>query len=140
MNAMQVGRQALAGDAAHISAVLDVTRMWLGLAQAPTVRELSDLVAVDVLQGLLQGDAVRWQAWTVRATPSRRIRTADGSDEWVPGVAALSAQGYVSGLRVDEASAQQVCERILAIEGRLAAAQLIARMEQYQPEPEFEDV
>lgn len=140
MNATtQVDRQVRAGMAAHIGAVLEVTTMWLGLAQAPAVRELPALVAVDVLQGLLQGDAVRWQGWTVRATPSRRIRAADGSDEWTPGVAALCAQGYVSGLRLDEPSAQQVCERILAIESRIAADRLIARLERQQPEPEFED-
>lgn len=140
MNAMQSDRQVQAGISTRIDAVLEVTRMWLGLGQLPAMRKLADLVVVDVLQGLLQGDAVRWQDWTLRATPSRRIRSADGSDEWVPGVAALCAEGHVSGLRVDEPSVQQVCERILAIESRRAAAELIARLERYQPEPEFEDV
>lgn len=140
MTAMQSDRQVQDGISARISAVMEVTRMWFGLEQAPAMRELAALVALDALQGLQQGDAVCWQGWTLRATPPRRIRNADGSDEWVPGVAALCAEGYVSGLRIDEPSVQQVCERILAIESRLAAAELIARLEQYQPEPEFEDV
>lgn len=140
MNAMQADRQVQTRLSARASALLEVTSMWLGLGQAPAVRELSALVAADVLQGLLQGDAVQWRGWTLRATPPRRIRNADGSDEWVPGLAALCAQGYVSGLRVDETSAQQVCERILAVESRLAAARVIAQLEQHQPEPEFEDV
>ncbi len=139
METRQADPQVQANMAARIGAVLAVTRMGLGLAQATRVRELPALVADDVLQALREGDAVRWEGWSLSVTPPRRIRADDGSDAWAPGIAALSAEGFVSGLRLDEASAQQVCKRVLAIESRLAAARVLARLEQYQPEPEFED-
>lgn len=126
-------------DAVRVRAVIDVTRVWLGLGDARKVRHLPALVPELVLLALQAGERVAWQGWSINATPPRRIGLPQGQAEWVAGVMAVSAYGLVSGLRVAADCVQRLCAEIMEIEARRAASPTVAGGEPKLHEWELED-
>lgn len=127
MDARQTGHGATPMARTRIHEVLALTRLWLDIdAPGPPAAGRARTPA-ELLQLLEAGRCVQWQGWHIKPTPPRRVVLADGSVQWLAGIAALSTRGFVSGQRIDLHWVHQVCERILAIEQRVAAH---ARLEQ----------
>lgn len=108
-------------DAARIREVLDVTRVWLGIGEVRKVRQLTALAPDEVLHALQAGECAAWQGWSIKTTPPRRIGLPLGQAEWVVGIIAVSAHGFVSGLRVAVECVQRICAEIAEIEDRRTA-------------------
>ena len=124
MNDHRSAHGAPAIDPARIRAVIGVSRVWLGIGEDRTVRPLKVLAPQAVLQVLQAGERVAWQGWSIKATPARRIGLARGESEWAVGIVAVSAHGFVSGLRVALECVQRVCAEITKIETRRTACRL----------------
>ncbi len=137
-------KQAGHGDQplAHvrIHEVLALTRLWLDIdAPGPPAAGPARTPA-ELLQLLETGRCVQWQGWHIKPTPPRRVVLADGSAQWLSGIAALSPRGFVSGQRIDLHWVSQVCERILAIERRIAAQDSLERRDAATLAREREDL
>ena len=126
-------------DAARVRAVIEVTRVWLGLGDGRKVRHLPALVPDQVLLALQAGERVAWQGWSINTTPPRRIGLPQGQAEWVAGVMAVSAYGLVSGLRVAAECVQRLCAEIAEIEARRVRSAAVQDAEPKLTEWELED-
>ncbi len=131
MNSTQSGHGPQPMARVRVREVLALTRLWFDIG-APGPQAASEaLTPAELLQLLQTGRSVQWQGWHIKPTPPRRVVLADGLAEWLSGIAALSPRGFVSGQRIDLHWVSQVCERILAIERRIAAQE---RLEQRDAE------
>ncbi len=124
MNDHRSAHRGAAIDPARIRAVVDLSRVWLGVGEDRTVRPLKVLAPQAVLQVLQADERVAWQGWSIKATSARRIGLAPGEAEWPVGIIAVSGHGFVSGLRVALESVQRVCAEITKIETRRTACRL----------------
>jgi hypothetical protein len=107
-------------DPARVSEVIAMTRVWLDIGVAGRLRRLPELAPESVLHALQAGERVRWRGWTLRTLPPRRFGLPMGESAWAAGIMAVSALGLFSELRVDSECVLRLCQRIEAVESRLA--------------------
>lgn len=105
-------------DPLRIREVIDVTRVWLDIGEDRKVRQLAVLAPEEVLQALQTGERANWQGWSIKTTPPRRVGMHSDNAEWTTGIIAVSAYGFVSGLRVNPECIQRLCRDVMEIEDR----------------------
>jgi len=117
---------------------MDVSRMWLGVDKQVRIVRMQALDEGLVLKALQDGAIAACGAWTLKVTPPRRIPGPADESEWAPGILAVSAHGFASGLRIDAQSVRLLCSHIQAIEQRRTARQNEALDEEQDGQREFD--
>lgn len=108
-------------DAETIRQLINVSRVWLGVGEGRRVVRMRLLDEDRILKALKEGSIVECGDWTIKVTPPRRVPPLGDESEWAPGILAVSAHGFASGLRTEAESIRQVCKHIKEIEQRSAA-------------------
>lgn len=126
-------------DTETIRQLIDVSRVWLGIDEGRRVVRMQLLDEDAVLRALKEGSIAECGVWSIKVTPPRRIPALGDESEWAPGILAISALGFASGLRIDAESVRLVCKHVKEVEQR-SAARLNGELEAEQDEqPEYDE-